>query len=255
MAGGSKLYLKEIYDRFSYLASWLPNVNMRLGDGGIQQGEEFKRITTLENINIPFEVRTSEHDIDFTYTSKSGVKSVTTLNGEVIPGMTVPVGQAGISIQFGNEGAFLFQAVNCSVEEVEDRLTLGNAIIRLFKLGQWDPGWGVVDTLVKSGTATIIVSNSRSAAIELTGKIPEVLANLTKLGGELTVSSQRGDIFRVIAAEGLTPLFRLSRIRQSLLSRLNIRSSPVKFGGPAPGAQGQPDGGELLEAVTPDLPE
>ena len=231
MSKASKLYLKEIYQRFSYLAVWLPNTNLNLGDVGVQDADEFKMMTTLNNLGVPFVVRTSETPVDFTYTSHSGVTLKTKAEGEVAAGTMLPEAQAGISLQFGKEGAFLFQAVGCYVDEIEDKVTLGQAVIEMLKEGTWDSSWGVIDTLVRADSATIVVSNSQSAALELTAKAPVAVTNLANLEAGLSVNLQRGEIIRFIAAKGLAPLFRLSRVKQSLLSTLLGRSAPITFGG------------------------
>jgi hypothetical protein len=225
-------------------------------------------MTTLKDLKIPFKVRTGSSSGDFTYTSKSGVSMKTKAEGQVAVGTTLPVAQAGISIEFSEEGAFLFQAVGCSVDEIEDKVALGRAIIGLIGKGTWDGDWGVVDTLVRAKSATIVVSNSHSAAIELTAKAPIAVANLANLTTGLSVNVQKGDMIRFIAAKGLAPLFNLSRAKLSLLDRLFGLSRPITFGkfapavaAPSPIAVGgvfradfaQPvPRVNLLEAVTPE---
>ncbi len=253
MEEAGRLYLREIYKRFSYLAAWLPNTKLKLGDVGMQQGEKFKQMTSLKELGVPFKVRKGTSSIDFTYTSKSGVSAQTKLAGEAGAGANLPLAKAGISIQFSKEGAFLFQAVGCIVNEIEDKYELGRAAIKLFKAGTWQEGWAVVDTLVCADCATIIVSNSKSATIDLTAKTPVAEANLASLDTGLSVNSQTGDVIQLIASKGLAPLFRLSRVKQSILSKLMGGSQPLTFGGP-----GSDDAVDilqeehLLEAVAPE---
>src|ERR1700730_3965823 len=102
MESASKLYLKGVYSRFRYLATWLPNANLTLGDVGVQQGDAFKQMTTLKDLGIPFRVRKGANIVDFI--SESGVTLKTKAAGEVSMGTSLPMGQAGISIQFGKEG-------------------------------------------------------------------------------------------------------------------------------------------------------
>ena len=53
--------------------------------------------------------------------------------------------------------------------------------------------------------------------------------------------------------KGLAPLFRLSRVRQSLLSKLIGGSHPITFGGATSGnAADDLFGEDLLEAVAPE---
>jgi hypothetical protein len=191
-------------------------------------------MTTLKDLKVPFKVRAGSSSGDFTYTSKSGVNIKTKAEGQVAVGTTLPVAQAGISIEFSEEGAFLFQAVGCSVDEIEDKVALGRAIISLIGKDIWDGDWGVVDTLVRAKSATIVVSNSHTAALELTAKAPLAVTNLANLDTGLSVNFQKGDMIRFIAAQGLAPLFKLSRAKRSLLERLFGLSRPLTFGKPAP---------------------
>lgn len=246
MGSASKLYLKGIYNRFSYLATWLPNANLRLGDVGLQQGDAFKQMTTLTDLGIPFRMRKGANTIDFTYTSESGVTVKTKAAGEVAAGTSLPLGQAGISIQFSREGAFLFQAVGCSIEEIDDKVALGQAVIKLVKNETWNPSWAVVDMLVRADTATIMVSNSGFAGLDLTAKAPVAVANLANVDTGLSVSSQTGDIIRFIAAKGLAPLFRLSKMKQSFLSGI------FTFGGPVQEAPASEVEDNPLEVVAPE---
>jgi hypothetical protein len=253
MADVSTLYIKGIYDRFNYLPSWLPNTKLKLGDVGIQQGGTFKRMTSLRELSIPYKIRHGKEPVDFTYTSQSGISNKAKLAGELAAGTTIPLGKAGILVEFSQQGAFLFQAVGCLVNEIEDRARLGEAIISLHTKKRWDPAWSVVDTLVKAERATILVSNSNHATLELTAKTQVAISNLADAETGLTVSSQQGDIIRFLAAKGLTPLFKLSRLKKSLIDTLIGGPRPIYFGGKVPEQAVLPYSGEdLLEMVAPE---
>ena len=252
MASAGKLYVREIYSRFQYLAAWLPNANLSLGDVGVHEGGRFKRMSALKDLGLPFRVRIGTNPIDFTYTSESGVTVATKIGGKVAAGTSLPLGQADISIQFSRKGAFLFQAIGCSTEEIEDKMALGQVIIRLVKEGSWEPSWAVVDTLVRADTATIVLSNSRTGAVELTAKAPVSVANLANVAVGLSVTSQTGDIIRFIAAKGLSPLFRLSKVKQSFLSKIVGGTEGITFGGADSDDEVSAEGNENpLEAVVP----
>jgi hypothetical protein len=237
MESASKSYVQGIWQRFSYLATWLPNTRLQLGDIGVQEGEEFRRVTSLADLGVTFKVRSGADRVDFTYTSQSGVTIRTNAKGEVGVGTALPGAQAGISIEFGEAGAFLFQAMGCSVDEIEDKAAVGRAAIALFQQGQWQPQWRLVDTLVKADSATIVVSNSQNAALELSAKVPVTVADLANAEAGLAVNAQRGDVIRFIAARGLSPLFKLSRVKQSLLQRWFGGGGPITFGGPKAGVE------------------
>ena len=252
MAGVSKLYVNEMYDRFTYLAAWLPNSKLKLGDVGIQDGGAFKRMTTLKKLGVPFNVRVGKNPVDFSYTSQSGISVKAKLAGELAAGTTLPLGKAGIVVEFSKEGAFLFQAVGCLVDEFEDRAAVGKTIIKLHAKKGWDPAWSVVDTLVKVNRATILVSNSHNAKLELTANSPVAIASIANAEVGLAVNSQQGDIVRFLAAKGLTPLFKLSRLKKSLLATLLGSGQVIRFGGKTPHEAAEALSDEdIFEAVAP----
>ena len=220
MAEVGKLYAKGLHKRFSYLATWLPNTNLMLGDVGRLHGEIFTIETTLKELGVPFHVRKGKKPVKFNYTSQSGISVNAKAAGQVATGTTLPQAQAGVSIKFSKEGAFLFQATECKVDEIEDKAELGTAIIALLINKKWNPDWVVVDTLVRAGSATIAVSNSRNAALDLTAKTDVKIANLANLDAGLNMSHQSGDVIQFIAEKGLSPLYKLSRVKQSWIQKL-----------------------------------
>ncbi len=253
MSAVSTLYVKGIYNRFTYLATWLPNSKLKLGDVGIQQGGSFKRMTSLKKLGVPFGVRVGEKPVDFAYTSQSGISTRTKLAGEAAAGTTLPLGKAGIIIEFSQQGAFLFQAAGCFVNEIEDRAELGDAIIELQSKEVWDPAWSVIDTVVEADHVTILVSNSDKASLELTAKTSVAISTLADVDAGLTVNAQQGDIIRFLATKGLTPLFKLSRLKKSLIDTLLGGPRPVYFGGRVQDEVAvAPHGEDVFERVEPE---
>jgi hypothetical protein len=215
MADVGKLYAKELHHASTYVAAWLPNINVKLGDVGQLKGELFSVETTLDMLGIPFTVRKGAKPVDFDY--KSGISVKVKAAGNVAAGTTLPQAKAGISIQFDKEGAFLFQAAGCMVDQIENKAAVGNGVRELLEKKKWQPDWVVVDTVVRVDVATIFVSNSRSAALDLTAETAVTAANLADLKAGLSMNYQRGEVFRFIASEGLTPLFMLSGLKQSII--------------------------------------
>jgi len=78
-------------------------------------------------------------------------------------------------------------------------------------------------------------------------------ANLVRLDIGLSVNSQSGDIIQFVAAQGLTPLFRLSRVKSSLLGRLLGGSKTIVFGGPSVDPAPISTEEQVFENVTPDV--
>lgn len=251
MSDVSKLYLKSIYSRFGYFGTWLPNSPMSLGEVGLQERGIFKRMTSLTDLGIPFEIRSSAHPVDFIYTSNSGLSTQLKLAGEIAGGSTLPVAQGGVVIEFTQEGAFLFQAVDCLSDEIANRSVVGKLVLQAFRDGHWQSDWCVVDSVVNADCSTILVANSKRAKLELSSKGPLDITNMANVDANLAVHSQQGDVLRILAADGLAPLFRLSSIKHSLVARI-FGGSGIRFGGSPPITPPEHvSDEECLEAVQP----
>lgn len=250
MSNAAKSYLRGLNDEFSYLGTWLPNGEVRLGDVGVQNGAEWKRVTSLANLGVPFGVRAGKQPIDFTHTSSSGVKLGSKVKATAGSGAVAV--QGGLTIDFSEEGAFVFRAAQCRVDEVDDHVALGNALMKLCEQGRWELEWSVVDTLVTAESATVLVSNSKTSALELGAKSPLALASLADASAGISITAQSGDVTHFIAAKGLTPLFKLSRLKKSIFAAL-FGKKPITFGGPTRSqAEPPPVTEDPLERVSPD---
>jgi len=246
----SDLYVQGIYDRFSYFATWLPNTTIVLGDVGMKQGRYFQRVTSLEELKIPFKVRSGTVPIDFTYASQASINIQAEASGEVGMGVSPSLAKAGLSIEFAQEGAFLFQAVKCLVDEIEDKAALGRIIIDSYRAGTWDNNWAVIDTVVKAGSAIILISNSVNAQVELSAKATLLPGILADPNAGLAIRSQRGDITELLAKKGLTPLFRLSQVKNSIFAL--FKKEKITFGGKSStGIADLSEVEEVWETLTP----
>jgi hypothetical protein len=157
-------YVKLMYQRYKHFAAWLPNTKVQLGDVGVVEGKYFKQMTTLKLLGVSFKKRIGGKPLVFNDDLTGGMQVRVKASGEISAGTALSVAQAGVSIEFANEGAFLFHAVGCYADEIEDKAAVGQALISLQK--KWDINWAVVDTIVRAGSTTILVSNSRTARLD-----------------------------------------------------------------------------------------
>src|SRR5882672_7330363 len=109
MTSTGMTYLHEMHQRFAYLATWLPNVKLELGDVGVLRGEQFRQMTTLKELCVPFITRRGEAPLDFSYTSASGVALQIKAKGKAAAGTALPLAKAGVAVKFSKQGAFVFQ--------------------------------------------------------------------------------------------------------------------------------------------------
>jgi hypothetical protein len=251
MASASDRYVKLLYQRYKYFAAWLPNTKVLLGDVGVVEGKYFKRKTSLAALGLKFATRAGDKPLVFNDDLTSGLQLHAKAAGEVAAGTALPLAKAGGSIDFASEGAFLFHAMNCYADEIEDMATLGKVLIRLHEKGEWDIGRSVVDTVMRAGSSTILVSNSRDAKLDLIAKTAVEISNLAKPELGLEVNSKKGDVTMFLAKQGLTPLFHLSAFHRSWIEWLVGKPKTIHFGGST--AKGPPPTEEVLQHVAPDL--
>jgi hypothetical protein len=199
-------------------------------------------------LGVKFKTRSGDKPIAFNDDLTNGLHVRVSMAAEatVVPG--VSLAQAGVSIEFADEGAFLFHAVNCYVDEIEDKVTVGKALIELKE--KWDLDWSVVDTVVRAGSTTVLVSNSQNAKLELRAKAAVEVSSLANPELGLEVVSKNGDVTHFLAEKGLTPLFRVSKFHRSWLEWVRGKPKTIHFGGTS--AKGAPPEVDVLESVTLD---
>ncbi len=226
-SGTADQYVSEIKKNLNYFAAWLPNTPFELGDVGILKNGAFLRLTKLSELDIPFEATSpGQFPADLKYASKGSVTISTKLSGSaVIPGSSLGISDAGALVEFNRENAVVFQATNVSVTSIVDSVTLGQNILKLYQEGKWSKNWIVVSELVTAGSATILISSSKGAKLELkaTANLNTGAINIADAAFAFATQFSRSLETQIISEKGLTPLFRLMGIKSSLFVPLSIQ--------------------------------
>jgi hypothetical protein len=226
----SKEYTKEVQKQFGYSATWLPTIQVAPGDVGRLRDYQYTHYSTLTDLGIRFEVQQGSAQAEYEYCS-SGSVSITTKNlGKAPPiGVGIPKASAGISIKFSREKAVVLRLSHCSSTEIRDLNSVGKKIIAFYKSNKWDRNNVVVTEAVRAEAATILISNSSTAQIDLVarGKVGPNKLDLADLKAKLQVLKESDIATKLIASKGLTPLFRTSGIRRKVLGGLKLD----RFGG------------------------
>jgi len=229
MAKAHAQYTRELRKRFGYCATWLPTVEVRLGDVGVLEGYRFERVATLADFDLDFEVRTDSATAQLDYTSEGSVSFRIKAAGEV-PTAASALTQvdAGISISFSAEHAVLFQAAECTTSSIENRHRLALALLQRFEDGQWPKRYVVVTSLVRALRTTILISAGRDAGIDLRASADVSLGehSLADADAGLEIVSSRGVATRIVGEGGLTPLFQAIGVKKPFLrgARVTTRS-------------------------------
>jgi hypothetical protein len=216
----SKQYTTEVGKRFSYTATWLPNTVVKPGDVGKLTDYKFDHLTNLNKLGIEYEVTAASPKLDdFEFTSKEGVTFITKLSGESpITGSCFTDAEAGLSIKFSNEKATVFQLKNCTSKAIVDVHSLGKQILKLADKKEWTMDMVVVTEVVKTSSATILISDAPNAEINflVKGKVASKGFSLADIGANFKVVKKQGLATEIIAKNQLTPLFRAFGLKKPL---------------------------------------
>ena len=225
--GPGDFYTTKIAERFGYLANWLPNSPINLGDVGIMEGRYFKQLSSLAQLQLSFVPRVPQKSANFSYSWEADIASDSSV-GANIPGMGAA---AGLNVKFNNAGAFVFEITDCTITDIEDKLSLGHEIKKLFEAKKWEPEWVVIDTIVAAGSSTILVSTTNNSEIQLSASGDVSKINLTDVSAGLKIKYQTGEITRILADKGLFPMFKTSKIKWSFLNRMTRNRGGARYGG------------------------
>lgn len=216
MKGPQEQYTDEMKKKFGYIATWLPGVPLLLGDIGILNDNVFTRIASLEDFQIPFDIREDDTADDLDYSSRGSVSVTTKISGTAAPqGSTLGSIDAGFIVEFGNENSILFKANQTRTNLIKDTIKIGDEILKLYRDGKWNKHWVVITELVKAETATIFISNTTNAKIELkaNANIEATKLDIADAKFEFGATFYKGLDTKIIAQTGLSPLFKVKGLK------------------------------------------
>ncbi|MEO3753630.1 hypothetical protein [Streptomyces sp. B6B3] len=224
----SARYTKELRERFGYSATWVPTLQIGLGDVGRMAGHRFERLGELADFGVHFETRPSKTMGTIAYASSGGVEVTVSGTASAASGpWDVPAG-AAMSIRFSREGAVWFQAEACVAEAIEDLLALEEQILSLSDAGEWKDDLVVVTEVIRAEQGTVLISDAGQGGIELRSQTgaPEFEGRTA-----LRVTASRNIGTQVVGHGELTPLFRAKSVRRRLLRRATL---DTRLDGPPP---------------------
>lgn len=221
----SKKYTRELYRNFKYLATWEPNVPLQLGDIGILKGKEFTRLGNIKSdFGIDFDIRKDTTSGSLKYVSKSGVSFSAKGAGTVAPaGSTLQKVDIGFNVSFSKEKAIFFEAEGTYNHTIESQLALGKEILKLYKDKKWDKDLVVITELVVADSSTILISLARKGSVDIKANVgagSEVASKdmrVTNPSLGLNVSFFNNVAAEIVAKEGITPLFKVSKVKKPFL--------------------------------------
>lgn len=213
----------------------MPGAPLELGDIGILKNNEFTKVSGLKNEGIEFEIEDDITKSDLEHATNGAVSITTKLSGSIpAAGSVLADVDAGFTVEFSQQNAILFKANGTVIPRIDDQIKLGREIISRYQQGKWDKDWVVITELVKADSSTIIISSSANGKVELKAKANITAAKLdiadADLNLECTFSKDLST--KIISEQGLTPLFKISRIKSRLFLPPVVRArriAPIDF--------------------------
>lgn len=221
MIGPKEQYIKEIKEKFGYLATWLPGSPLSLGDIGVLNDNSFSRLGSVKDksFGINFNEILDESEDDLEYSSKGQVTITNKISGNISNGASSLLNtDVGIIVDFGRENSVYFKSIKSRVNLISDSISLGEDILKLYHAGKWNKNWVVITELVKVESSTILISNSQNARIELkaNANINSKVIDIADSKFEFGVNFSKGLETKIISANGLTPLFKARGIKSRI---------------------------------------
>ncbi len=199
-------YCEQVHRHFKVVhATFLPNAKGMLGDFGALDDDVFVRLGNIRDLGLTFDVRVGTAKSNPDFSSAGSVEFIFTAGG------TVAGVVASLEINFSSKHAVVFNAAECTLDEIENKVALGDAILELVKQKKWPKGQVVVTSLVMAKSTTAIVSSSSSASITLEASSPDVAnIDLTDANLKLVVKRQKDLALKLVTENDCTPLIGLA---------------------------------------------
>jgi hypothetical protein len=213
-------YLNDLRRQLKYFGTWLPGNPISLGDYGTLKGNLFNKIGNIKDdfhVKVETTVDTKRDYIE--YKSANGVKVDFKLTGTGnVDGIAVINGQ--IDITFQSKNAVFFHADKCICNSIKNIRDVTDQLNDLVQMEQWNANHYFVTSLVDSGATTIFISSGKNSAIKLDASGKDLSgSNFASAGMKLSVLSESNVGMKVVAEQGLTPLFRLGIIHDGAIDQ------------------------------------
>lgn len=227
-------YTKEIKKRYNYSATWAPDTPISLGAVGKMINYEFDRMTSLQNLNIPFKpisVETSgEVQKEYRYYSADHGSMDVKLSGAApIPGINLLQADAGVGIRFERDKSIVFHLYGCSITRIDDIQSLLKELEARYKAGNWDKDNVVVTEVIYASRATILISEQSSSqwGVKVSGILGLQNFNLANLGADAVVVNNKGFGTEIFSRGGLIPLFKAHGLKRRFGDFFKLRFVPI----------------------------
>ncbi len=219
MADIWEIYADDIHYNFKHFyANWPPNQPIKLGDFGMLEDNLFRRKGNIKGVfNVDFQTRSGQaQQSDYEYKSAGSTELTFSAKGSS-GNPAIPV-NASLKIDFSSSDAIFFNAAGCNNDSIEDEVTLGKDILKLFKDDKWDDDWVIVTNLVTAGATTVVISSADAASLSLEADANISNINLSDASLRLGVKHEKNIGYKVVTQGGMIPLLGCSKLHRHLFS-------------------------------------
>lgn len=231
MGSINNFYLQTISSKKAgYRANWEPNKPLEIGDIGVIENGVFVVMTTLKNEGINMNVRIDTSDSNWKFTTENDVSIQAKAKGEApIAGSVLSDLEAGISVSFKSENAFVFEAVGAKNHIIINVFEIEKAFIAKAKEDKRWKNFAVIVELIEANSATIIMSSGKNNVVDLKAKADVSLANLNLANTELGLSivSEKISTDTIVAQQGIKPIYRAMGLRHPLFGSAHMETKSM----------------------------
>lgn len=206
-------YIEEIYEDFGHLPVWPPESNIELGDiGRLDRQGRFTRLTSLDDLNIAFEVsKTRGPGSNWSYRSETGVSINTDGKAEAIRA----------TVKFAKANAVLFDLKGVKVEEIDRLNRIESALTKRQERRHWPNDYVVVASLVRAKNLILLISRSNNAQVTLRAEAGLYLGTTqNNLAGGFGIVNEDSMSTSLVVNTDSTPLYTVRKLHVSLVSKL-----------------------------------
>ncbi len=224
----ARSYTTAILRALKYRATWLPNEVVELGSVGYLEDGVFHERQHLRDFGINFAAKVEATRASFVYQSSSGVAVTFKARGEaseVFQG--IGRASAGALIEFWRQGAAVLSAPSCRVGRILDFRSLER---QLKYVEDWNSRYVIVTKVVTADSATILVSSSDHARVELraTANADIGSAELAELSAGFRAVVAHDVGIQIVAQGGLTPLYEAHPFTRGLIDVVRGRGRTIR---------------------------
>ncbi|MBD9537585.1 hypothetical protein IB227_17175 [Stenotrophomonas sp. STM01] len=217
-----KLYTKTFAKETNYFTHWLPSAALTLGTVGSLDGYMFVPKSTLQDMGIAFNPLTdvvqdlSPTPMNFTSSKGVGITVQTTADTkQFLAG--VPVGKAGLGVQFSKKGSFVLRAAKAFEPRIRDVHRIEMEIMNAFKAGKWPRDYVVITQLWHAPYMDAFISDDSNAScdLQLDGDAGAIVPELGNASAKFSLVRSTGKVISLLGCQDVHPAFLLSGLKSS----------------------------------------